>query len=632
MDASGILTSLLAACIVWSYWPTLLEMERTWATNPRYSHGYLVLPFAFYLLWCRRDLRPTQSSFRWFGLVFIAATVLIQCLGVVFYVSWLDGLAFLVSLTGLSVFAFGKEGLRWAWPSLTFLIFMVPLPYRAEVALGAPLQRISTEASTYGLQVFGLPAFSSGETIVIGGFRMGIVDACNGLGISYMFLACSVAAAFITWRPALDRAILIVSAIPIALFTNVSRIIATGVLHETLSERASGVVYHDLAGWIMLGITLLILFGECRFLKLVFVETSDSPAKLESPEYEPAIGTERTVPRDSRFALIAIAWAIPLVVLFGIAVGRWTDRWQVAPKLSLAVSRMEQMPTIMGDWRGRARPVDPRAMQHASVQGIVSRTFVHQRTGTSISIVLVFGRPGPVSVHTPDICYPGAGYAMLQTHPSKIAVELQSTKSSAVFLAADFENRRSLPADRLRIYWAWSADGSWDVPENPRIVYARRSNLYKLYVVSRTAADPDVSLDELTNDFVAQLLHELDAILFATETTSIGQQPTVSKLGSGPTPLCSDARYAMGCLAASRNGAVGVDALGEAPASLRFGSEVCSKQVTAEAVANRVCWRYDGYKRSNTVRRTFMPTPVDRYTRRIDSAHCAGTPAPRYAA
>ena len=81
--------------------------------------------------------------------------------------------------------------LRWAWPSIAFLSFMVPLPYRAEAVLGAPLQRLATLSSTYVLQLFGLPAFSSGNTIVIDDYTIGIVDACNGLGAAYTVLACA---------------------------------------------------------------------------------------------------------------------------------------------------------------------------------------------------------------------------------------------------------------------------------------------------------------------------------------------------------------------------------------------------------------------------------------------------------
>jgi exosortase len=524
-----LLVSLLGGCILWAYWPTLRAMATTWATNPRYSHGFFVPLFAIYLLWSRRAERLRTSSFRSLGLVCLLAAGLIRALGAFFYFEWLDGVSFLVSLAGLWTLIFGKEGLSWAWPSLVFLIFMVPLPYRAEVALGSPLQRISTEASTFGLQVFGLPAFSSGDTIVIGNFRLGIVEACNGLGISYMFLACSVAAAFLTWRPLLDRVLLIASAIPIALFANACRIITTGLIHETLGARYSAVVYHDLAGWLMLFLALAILYGECQFLKLIFVEAPDSTASAtrdrESVKTEPA----QLQAFEWRSALTAIGLGIPLVVVSGIAHGRWTDRWEMSPALADSVARIERLPATIGNWKGRAQAVDPRAIEGAGLQAAVSRSYVHSATGSAISVMLVCGRPGPVSVHTPEICYPGAGYRAVQPLPARIQLKSGLASSGAEFLAEDFENRRSLPADRVRICWAWNADGAWTAPERPRIAFATRPTLYKIYVVWRTAADLEVSIDESTREFLGELLAELEKILFAKETSSAATRQPPSR-------------------------------------------------------------------------------------------------------
>jgi exosortase len=529
LSAAGILVFLLAASQVWAYWPTLHEMERTWAQNPRYSHGYLVPLFSAYLLWSRRNERPTQSTFQWLGLLCLVTAALVRCLGAYFYFDWLDGLSFLLSLAGLWTLVFGKEGLSWAWPSLAFLIFMVPLPYSVEVAVGAPLQRISTEVSTYGLQVFGLPAFSSGELIVIGDFRMGIVDACNGLGMLYMFLACSVAAAFMTWRPALDRALLILSAIPIALFANASRIMATGLLHETFGERMSAVVYHDLAGWLMLLLALAILYGECQLIKVIFVETTDPETASVSPAEDAIVAAEQLPPIETRSLLIPLCLAILLVISSGISYGRWTDRWRVSPTLTLAVSRLEQLPTTIGAWKGRTQAVDLRAMDAASIQGIVSRSYENSRTGEAITLVLVCGRPGPVSVHTPEICYPGAGYKIVQPQPVRITLDPDPRTSSAEFLAADFENRRALPADNLRIYWAWNADGVWRAPDSPRLVFATRPVLYKLYLVSRTTPDPEFSMQGSTKEFLQQLLPELDSLMFPKGTTSMRRPAEISK-------------------------------------------------------------------------------------------------------
>ena len=262
-----------AVILLWSYWPILKELERRSAHDPRYSHGFLVPFVAGYMLWLRRSERPSPARFGcWMALAFFTAGAAIRLAGGYSFISWLDGFSLLVLLSGVVALLGGSSTLLWAGSSIVFLIFMVPLPYRIEGLLGDPLQRMATLASASVLQVFGVPAFTSGNTIIIDDFRIGVIDACNGLGMSYMFLACSFGAVLMIRRPMLDSSLLVASAIPIGLGANVARIVATGLLHQTLGARIADAVYHDLAGWVMMLLALSILWIECKLLPHLFID------------------------------------------------------------------------------------------------------------------------------------------------------------------------------------------------------------------------------------------------------------------------------------------------------------------------------------------------------------------------
>jgi exosortase/archaeosortase family protein len=105
-----------------------------------------------------------------------------------------------------------------------------------------------------------------------------VAEACNGLGMLMMFLAYSTAAALVVRRPLLDRALVVLSAAPIALAANVTRIVATGVLEVTAGKGIAGVVYHDLAGWLMMPLALVTLWVEFRLLSLLLIEPGGAPA------------------------------------------------------------------------------------------------------------------------------------------------------------------------------------------------------------------------------------------------------------------------------------------------------------------------------------------------------------------
>ena len=273
---------LLGAGVLWASWPALREMVARWSRDPRYSHGYLVPAFAAFLLWARRDRLAARSlAPSWWGVPLIAVGEVLRLAGARYYIAWVEGMALLPSLAGLALLAGGWTALRWAGPAIGFLAFMVPLPYRLEMALGYPLQRVATLASNYALQTLGLPSVAEGNVILLDDIRIGVVEACNGLGMLVTFFAFAVGCALLIRRPPLDKALIVLGAIPIALAANVTRIVVTGLLHVAVGAKVADAVYHDLAGWLMMPLALAALWGELFLLSHLFIEpASGRPAPI----------------------------------------------------------------------------------------------------------------------------------------------------------------------------------------------------------------------------------------------------------------------------------------------------------------------------------------------------------------
>src|SRR5205823_13733355 len=123
------------------------------------------------------------------GLTLLLAGALLRLFGAYFYYPWLDDLSLLPSAAGVALLLGGREALRWCWPAVAFLAFMLPLPYMVEGALAGRLQTLATVASTYVLQTIGLPALSEGNVIIINNTTVGVAEACNGLGMLVVFFA-----------------------------------------------------------------------------------------------------------------------------------------------------------------------------------------------------------------------------------------------------------------------------------------------------------------------------------------------------------------------------------------------------------------------------------------------------------
>jgi exosortase len=265
--------------LLWAYWPTLANMAERWASDPQYSHGFLVPVFALVILWAHRyRLQVGQLAPSWWGLAFLLSGLLLWLGGARIYLESVEAFSLLLTLAGLCLLCGGWAALRWAWPAIAFLGFMLPLPFQVDQFLAQPLRHVATACSTYLLQLFGFPALAEGNVILIGELRLGVVEACSGLGMLVTFFALATAVALVIRRRWGDRVVLVLSAIPIALIANILRITATAAAHATLGSAAANGWLHHVSGWLMMPLALGLLCLELWYLDRLFL-----PAEATRP-------------------------------------------------------------------------------------------------------------------------------------------------------------------------------------------------------------------------------------------------------------------------------------------------------------------------------------------------------------
>ncbi len=256
-----------------SYTGPLSGLARRWASEPDYSHGFLVPVFAAYLLWIRRksfNLAYDQGS--WWGLAFLSCAAAMRWLSNYFFYPLLDAPSLLPCLAGVMLLVGGWAALRWAWPGICYLIFMMPLPGALAGMLSHPLQRVATDSSTWLLQLLGVPAIARGNVIWLTAGKIGVVEACSGLRMLMLFLAITVGASFLIDRPLWEKIFVAVSALVIGVVTNILRITVTAILYEYVGADLAEKVFHDLAGWLMMPAATLLLWLELFVLSKLLVK------------------------------------------------------------------------------------------------------------------------------------------------------------------------------------------------------------------------------------------------------------------------------------------------------------------------------------------------------------------------
>ncbi len=278
---------LLISGLAWMYWTDLVSMQTQWEANPQYSHGYLVPVFALALLFMRHDrLEPTKWRASWSGVLLLSLGLGLKLFSTYFYIESLGHLSLLISIAGATVALWGLDGLKWAFPGIAFLVFMLPLPHSMEGALQGPLRSVGTNVSTFFLQTIGLPAYSEGHVIIVGEHFIGVAEACSGLRMLMVFFALSTAVAMVLSESWLFRLGIIASAVPIAIIANMFRIASTGAIYVYMSDTTiwgmkgtefAHTLFHDWAGWLMIPVALMLLWLEIWILEHSVIRVPDRP-------------------------------------------------------------------------------------------------------------------------------------------------------------------------------------------------------------------------------------------------------------------------------------------------------------------------------------------------------------------
>jgi len=208
---------------------------------------------------------------------------------------------------------------------------------------------------------------------------------------------------------------------------------------------------------------------------------------------------------------IAVTIAAGLTILSGLWHGTISHRWQATPSLLDAVASLESLPQEFGVWKAEhSFELDPEVGAILQCSGYVHRRYVNQENGQSVQVFVVLGPPGPISVHTPEVCYSGAGYST-QSETKTMTIE-GSDGSRDQFHWVNLQ-RDEDASSRLTVGYGWTTGDQFVAPDSPRWTFRNAPYLYKIqwaahHTPSTTASPRESSPDdpEVFQSFVRDLL------------------------------------------------------------------------------------------------------------------------------
>jgi exosortase len=105
---------------------------------------------------------------------------------------------------------------------------------------------------------------------------LNVAEACSGMRLLMAFLALGVAMAYLHYRPAWQRIILLASTIPIAILCNIVRVTVTGFIYVLIHPKYTQGIYHDMLGLGMLPLAFALYGFLAWFMASLFVEESEA--------------------------------------------------------------------------------------------------------------------------------------------------------------------------------------------------------------------------------------------------------------------------------------------------------------------------------------------------------------------
>jgi exosortase len=456
---AGMLGAML---IAWS-----LHLWPQWLHNPDLSHG-LFTPLIFLLLLHESRTRgaPRWLPARAIATAALAATligglVLLALAGVyAAAVGWTHALVNFLTATALAVFlaaawiAAAHERLRaipfnWSAAVSIFLwVLSAPIPPGTYTALTQRLQLWVTGAVLSSLHTLGIPALKNGNIIELADVSVGVEEACSGVRslLSCIFAGLFFSAALV--RSTSHRIVIIALAPLLALGMNIVRSLTLTLLANAGID--IGGAWHDVTGFAVLGITAALLAGIALFLEK---NVRISPAGA-SPKFTVAASASPAIPTSSPGPLALLTsglFVASALIIFFVLNTRPAVR-SAAPPPDLAAI----LPAEIAGWQTVTSGDLYRFSAQLQTSDLIQRTYGRTTlSGTEqITIYLAYWPAGqaPVSLvasHTPDACWPGAGWEPL---PSARTRETLHVRGLALPLA---EHRFFTHQNFPQHVWYW---------------------------------------------------------------------------------------------------------------------------------------------------------------------------------
>ena len=261
-----IVVTVTAAALAICYAPVIAGMFDQWSHDEDMGHGFVVPIVIFWIVWKERNrwmALCTKPS--WWGIALLVVAACVQFMSVMGAGLFAGSVALVLSVAGAVLCLGGFAFLcTWTFPFLLAL-FMLPKLAILYNQVTLPLQLLASRLAEIMLWAGGASVIRDGNIIDVGGHRIAVAEACNGIRYLLSLGFVAVVFAYLSDAKPWMRVALLAAAIPVAILANAVRVAASASV-PALDAGAP----HAFSGWLVFVVCLAMLVIVRRLLNVVY--------------------------------------------------------------------------------------------------------------------------------------------------------------------------------------------------------------------------------------------------------------------------------------------------------------------------------------------------------------------------
>jgi len=259
---------LVLAALLVVYWSVIVGLVDAWSHDDNYSHGFFIVPLALYFAWERRraiaaaPVRPSMV-----GAVVVAGCLFLLVAGLLGAELFLSRVSIIGTIAGTVLFLFGWPMLRILFFPLAFMLLMVPLPAIIFNKIAFPLQLLASNVGEYTIRSMDIPILREGNVLILANATLEVAEACSGIRSLVSLFTLGLVFGYFVDHRVWVRAIIALSAIPVAILANGLRVASAGVAAHNFGTAGVEGLFHEFSGWVVFVIAFLMMFALQRLLQ-----------------------------------------------------------------------------------------------------------------------------------------------------------------------------------------------------------------------------------------------------------------------------------------------------------------------------------------------------------------------------